>query len=190
MYCLFFLFFFSSRRRHTRSLCDWSSDVCSSDLLACNKPSLVEGGGFEQLDELRRRTYVDSRGEPRALLSSDEVKLLSIPRGSLSPEERSQIERHVELTFRFLKQIPWTRTLRNVPEIAYAHHEKLNGRGYPRAIGGDDIPVQSKMMTISDIFDALTAADRPYKKAVPAPVALDILHEEADSGHVDRELLR
>jgi HD-GYP domain-containing protein (c-di-GMP phosphodiesterase class II) len=160
-------------------------------ILACNRPSLVGQDGIEpMLEQLKDRTYVDSRGEACPLLSPDEVQLLSIPRGSLSPEERSQIERHVELTFRFLKQIPWTRTLRNVPEIAYAHHEKLNGRGYPRAIRGDDIPVQSKMMTISDIFDALTAADRPYKKAVPVPVALDILHEEADSDHVDRELLR
>jgi HD-GYP domain-containing protein (c-di-GMP phosphodiesterase class II) len=160
-------------------------------VLACNRPSLVAQTAFEPLlEQLKDRTYVDSRGEARPLLSSDEVTLLSIPRGSLSPEERRQIERHVELTFRFLNQIPWTRTLRKVPEIAYAHHEKLNGDGYPRAIRGEDIPVQSRMMTISDIFDALTAADRPYKKAVPIPAALDILHEEADAGHVDRELLR
>ena len=82
------------------------------------------------------------------------------------------------------------RNLRRVPEIAYAHHEKLDGSGYPRAMGSGVIPVQSKMMAISDVYDALTAADRPYKKAVPHPAALDILHQEAKSGMLDGELLR
>ncbi|HZA13630.1 MAG TPA: HD domain-containing phosphohydrolase [Myxococcaceae bacterium] len=159
-------------------------------VLACNTPEVVAQRGFEQLDELRRHTYLDSRGEVRELLSSDEVKLLSIRRGSLSPEERTQIQQHVEYTFRFLKQIPWTRSLRNVPEIAYAHHERLNGRGYPRAIRGDEIPVQSKIMAICDIFDALTAADRPYKKAIPAAMAFDILRDEADAGLIDGDILR
>ena len=116
--------------------------------------------------------------------------MLSIPKGSLSEQERTEIESHVEHTYKFLKQIPWTRTLRNVPDIAYAHHEKLNGRGYPRSIDAKEIPVQSKMMAISDIFDALTASDRPYKKAVPMPLALDILHKEASAGMIDGELLR
>jgi HD-GYP domain-containing protein (c-di-GMP phosphodiesterase class II) len=159
-------------------------------VLACNQPAVVAQPGFEQLDELRRHTYVDSRGEQRPLISSDEVQLLSIRRGSLSPEERTQIQQHVEYTFRFLKQIPWTRNLRNVPEIAYAHHERLNGRGYPRAIRAEQIPVQSRMMAVCDIFDALTAADRPYKKAVPTAMAFDMLQEEAEAGLIDRDLLR
>ena len=84
----------------------------------------------------------------------------------------------------------WTRALRRVPEIAYAHHERLNGNGYPRAMPEAIIPVQSKMMAISDIYDALTASDRPYKKAVPHTLAMDILHSEAKSGQVDPDLLR
>ncbi len=159
-------------------------------VLSCNRPTVLAQGGFERLEEIGRIDFQTSRGEARPLLTSDEVKVLSIPRGSLSTEERLEIESHVEHTFRFLKQIPWTRALSQVPEIAYAHHEKLNGNGYPRAIPAPVIPVQSKMMAISDIFDALTASDRPYKKAVPVPLALDILHKEADAGQVDGELLR
>ncbi|HLL53464.1 MAG TPA: HD domain-containing phosphohydrolase, partial [Myxococcaceae bacterium] len=118
------------------------------------------------------------------------VEILSIPRGSLSQAERIEIESHVTHTFNFLKQIPWTQDLKDVPEIAYAHHEKLNGRGYPRSIPAPRIPVQSKMMAISDIYDALTASDRPYKKAVPHALACDILKKEADSGQLDAELFR
>jgi HD-GYP domain-containing protein (c-di-GMP phosphodiesterase class II) len=159
-------------------------------ILTCNRPTVLAQGGFERLAELSLVTFEDSRAQPRPLLTAPEVKLLSIPRGSLSAEERVEIESHVEHTYKFLTQIPWTRTLRNVPEIAYAHHEKLNGKGYPRAIPEPVIPVQSKMMAISDIFDALTASDRPYKKAVPVKLALDILHQEASAGQVDAELLR
>ncbi|MGZ6162420.1 MAG: HD-GYP domain-containing protein, partial [Myxococcaceae bacterium] len=104
--------------------------------------------------------------------------------------ERLEIESHVSHTFRFLSQIPWTRALKRVPDIAYAHHERLNGSGYPRKIPAATIPVQSKMMAISDVYDALTAADRPYKKAVPHPAALDILHQEAKNGMLDADLLR
>jgi len=113
-----------------------------------------------------------------------------IRKGNLDDRERREIESHVTHTYRFLEQIPWTRELRGIPTIAYGHHEKLNGRGYPRAVAGDVIPVQTRMMTISDIFDALTAADRPYKKAVPWQRALDILHSEARDGMLDEHLLK
>ena len=93
-------------------------------------------------------------------------------------------------TFRFLSQIPWTRTLKHVPEIAYGHHEKLTGRGYPRALPERDIALPTRMMTISDIYDALTASDRPYKKAVPKQKAYDILNDEAKRGEVDADLLK
>jgi HD-GYP domain-containing protein (c-di-GMP phosphodiesterase class II) len=125
-----------------------------------------------------------------SVLSAHEIQVLSIPRGSLSATERREIESHVTHTFKFLSQIPWTRMLKRVPEIAYAHHEKLDGKGYPRAVPGDQIPVQSKMMAISDIYDALTASDRPYKKAVPHELALDILKKESESGQLDRDLFR
>jgi HD-GYP domain-containing protein (c-di-GMP phosphodiesterase class II) len=112
-----------------------------------------------------------------------------IRKGNLDDEERREIESHVTHTFRFLEQIPWTRELRNIPRIAYGHHEKLNGRGYPNAVRADAIPVQTRMMTIADIFDALTATDRPYKRAVPTDRAIAILHLEAKEGMLDSELL-
>ena len=101
--------------------------------------------------------------------------------------ERQEIESHVTHTFRFLQQIPWTRDLVGVPEIAFAHHERLNGRGYPRQLSDPEIPIQSKAMAISDVFDALTAQDRPYKAAVPLERSLAILEEDAQAGHLDQE---
>ena len=100
-----------------------------------------------------------------------------------------EIESHVTHTFRFLSQIPWTGDLKGVPDIAYAHHERMTGTGYPRKLGGDAIPVQSRAMAIADVFDALTARDRPYKGAVPLEKSLDILGEEAKHGHLDQPLL-
>jgi len=121
-------------------------------------------------------------GEP--VLMREQVQRLCIPYGSLDPSERSEIESHVTHTYNFLKLIPWTRDLRRVPELAYAHHEKLNGGGYPRGLTATEIPVGSKLMAISDIFDALTAADRPYKGKMPVEKALFILREEAQRGHL------
>lgn len=157
-------------------------------VLQCNKPTVLAQGGFERLASLGATTFNDSHARPQALLAPDEVTMLSIPRGSLSAQERREIESHVEHTYEFLSNIPWTRTLKKVPEIAYAHHEKLDGKGYPKSKAAPQIPVQSRMMAISDIYDALTASDRPYKKAVPHQLALDILKREADGGQLDKEL--
>ncbi|WP_426754792.1 GAF and HD-GYP domain-containing protein [Myxococcus sp. Y35] len=155
-------------------------------ILSCNRPTVLAQGNFERLHELGALRFVDAHGQAQPLLLPGEIQSLSIARGTLSPEERREIESHVEHTYRFLSQIPWTRTLRRVPEIAYAHHEKLDGTGYPRA--EKDIPVQSRMMSICDIYDALTASDRPYKKAVPHALALDILKRESDAGQLDAAL--
>ncbi len=124
------------------------------------------------------------------VLTEKEFTTLSIPRGTLSPEERNEIESHVSFTFQFLSQIAWTDSLGNVANIAHAHHEKLDGTGYPQKLKGDQIPIQSRMMAISDIYDALTAMDRPYKKAVPIVRALEILEKEANQGKLDVELLK
>jgi HD-GYP domain-containing protein (c-di-GMP phosphodiesterase class II) len=155
-----------------------------------NEPTVLPEGSFEELSSLSRETYTDFDGIQRPLLGDEELKFLMIRRGNLDERERREIESHVTHTYKFLEQIPWTRELKNIPRIAYGHHEKLNGRGYPRAIGGDAIPVQTRMMTISDIFDALTASDRPYKRAVPLERALDILHDEAKEGMLDNALLK
>lgn len=124
------------------------------------------------------------------ILTEGEIKRLSIARGTLAPEERREIESHVSYTYKFLSQIAWTEELSNIPNIAHAHHEKLDGTGYPQALKADQIPVQSRMMTISDIYDALTAMDRPYKKAVSPERAVEILHYEAKAGKLDKNLLK
>lgn len=159
-------------------------------LLQCNRPTVLAREGFERLAAIGELGFLDSRDRPARLLTPTEVQLLSIPKGSLSTTERREIESHVTHTFRFLSQIPWTRALQRVPEIAYAHHERLDGKGYPRAVSGEVIPVQSKMMAIADIYDALTASDRPYKRALPHELALDILDQEAKGGQLDADLLR
>ena len=158
-------------------------------IIAANEPTVLPEGTFDALREINRRTYVDFDGLRRPLLEDDELEFLMVRQGTLDARERREIESHVTHTYRFLEQIPWTRELRGVPEIAYGHHEKLNGRGYPRAVAADAIPVQTRMMTIADIFDALTAADRPYKRAVPAESAIDILRTEANEGMLDQHLL-
>lgn len=157
-------------------------------VLQCNRPTVLAQGGFERLASLSQQGFNDSRERPQVLLTPSEIQVLSIARGSLSATERREIESHVTHTFRFLSQIPWTRSLKRVPEIAYAHHEKLDGKGYPRAVAAELIPLQSKMMAIADIYDALTASDRPYKKAIPHEVALDILKKESETGQLDRDL--
>ncbi len=158
-------------------------------IVRANEPTILPEGTFEELEEINERLFVDFDGMERPLLSDEELRYLMINKGNLDQRERREIESHVSHTFRFLDQIPWTRSLRSVPNIAHGHHEKLNGRGYPRQISGDEIPVQTRMMTISDIFDALTATDRPYKRAVPTVRALDILRDEAREGSLDIALL-
>jgi hypothetical protein len=158
-------------------------------VMSANEPSILPDGRFEELTRLAHDVWRDTDGVERPLLSDEELRFLTIPKGNLDDQERREIESHVTHTFRFLQQIPWTRELRNIPEIAYGHHEKLNGRGYPRRVDASAISVQTRMMTIADIYDALTATDRPYKRAVPTTRALEILRMEAREGMLDAELL-
>jgi HD-GYP domain-containing protein (c-di-GMP phosphodiesterase class II) len=159
-------------------------------VLQANEPTVLAEGDFAQLQEFARLTYLDMEGAPQPYLREPEMKLLSIRKGSLDDTERLEIESHVNHTFDFLRKIPWTKGLSQVADIAYGHHEKLDGSGYPRRVGGDAIPIQTRMMTIADIYDALTAQDRPYKRALPAPRALDILADEVKQGMLDAELFR
>lgn len=156
----------------------------------CNRPTVLPVGGFGGLEALARMHFLGPDGREHPLLTTDEVELLSIRQGSLSPRERLEIQRHVSHTYRFLSRIPWTRALRRVPEIAYAHHEKLDGSGYPRGLSGSAIPVEARMMTVADIYDALTVSDRPYKRSVPPELAFTILEDEAKQGKIDTELVR
>jgi HD-GYP domain-containing protein (c-di-GMP phosphodiesterase class II) len=158
-------------------------------IVRANEPTILPEGSFELLERIHERTFTDFEGIDRPLLEDDELRFLMIRKGNLDEQERREIESHVTHTYRFLEQIPWTRELRAIPTIAYGHHEKLNGKGYPNRVDGAAIPLQTRMMTIADIYDALTATDRPYKRAVPTDRALDILRMEATDGMLDADLL-
>ncbi len=159
-------------------------------ILSANEPTVLEQGGFERIADIAGRFFVDPDGGRHPYLTAEEATALQIMRGSLTQDERQEIESHVVHTYNFLREIPWGRTFRDVPEIAGAHHEKLDGTGYPNRLTADAIPVPAKMMTISDIYDALTAKDRPYKKAMPVEKALDILAFDVKKGLLDDELYR
>jgi HD-GYP domain-containing protein (c-di-GMP phosphodiesterase class II) len=158
-------------------------------IVAVNEPAVHPQDFTAQLLRITARSWEDHRGRRHTVLTPDEARVLAIARGSLTEVERREIQQHVVHTFQFLTQIPWTRELRRIPEIARAHHEKLDGSGYPFGTLAEQIPVQARMMTIADIYDALTAADRPYKRAVRVEDALDTLRHEQDAGALDGALL-
>jgi hypothetical protein len=141
------------------------------------------------LQQLAQYTYLDLDGNPQPVITAAEIQQLLIPRGSLTSAERLIVESHVNHTYDFLRQIPWTKHLQDVPKIAGSHHEKLDGSGYPHALMAIDIPIQSQIMTIADIYDALTASDRPYKPKLSVDRTLAILHQEAAAGKINLDLL-
>ncbi|HEU4368535.1 MAG TPA: HD domain-containing phosphohydrolase [Methylomirabilota bacterium] len=158
-------------------------------ILTVNEPTIHAHDFAARLLRITARSWEDHRGGRRTVLTPDEASVLAITRGSLTDAERREIQQHVVHTFQFLAQIPWTRELRRIPEIARSHHEKLDGSGYPFGAAAEQIPVQARMMTIADIYDALTAADRPYKKALRVEDALDTLRAEHRAGALDGALL-
>lgn len=158
-------------------------------IFEANEPRITEEDAPQKLLEISKFRFTGYETYPQPLLRDEEVVILSIRKGSLTPEDRADIESHVQHTYEFLKRIPWTDNLKNIPQIAYLHHEKLNGTGYPLRKAEKEIPIQSQMMTVSDIYDALTATDRPYKKSVNYERALDILTLEAKNGHINSKIL-
>jgi HD-GYP domain-containing protein (c-di-GMP phosphodiesterase class II) len=169
-------------------------DDMFSFILKCNQPASRSHQAtpepfpqFERLKKIADQEYRSFDGA-RPYLTKQEVQALSSTQGSLTQEERRQIERHVSHTFEFLSKIPWTRSLKNVPSIAWTHHERLDGSGYPRGLKKDLIPIQARMMTICDIYDAMTASDRPYRSAISSSEALGYLAEQAAEGKIDSAL--
>lgn len=154
-------------------------------ILSANEPHILHKESEKLLDRIREEKLLLPDGTEIFLLNEEEYLALSVTRGSLTEIERMEIESHVRHTYQFLKMIPWTRDFKDLTEIAYCHHEKLDGSGYPRGLTSHEIPIQSKIMTIADIYDALTAADRWYKEAVPVEKALEILAQEVKEGKLD-----
>jgi response regulator RpfG family c-di-GMP phosphodiesterase len=171
-----------ARRQESRRLVDL--------IVRCNEPQVLPQEVVEAMDDLEVLEFTHWEGKRERILVPEDISALRIAKGSLSAEEREEVNSHVTHTYRFLSQIPWTGPLAGLPEIAYAHHERLNGKGYPRGLKSDQIPPQSKLMAIADVYDALVAADRPYKVAVTVPRSLEILEDEAKSGLLDAEVLR
>ncbi len=157
-------------------------------IVEANEPSILKADNRAILERINSFQLLGS-DDGMEIISSDELQLLSIAKGSLSESERKEIESHVVHTQNFLEHIPWTRELQNIPTIAGAHHEKLDGSGYPSGMTEAQIPTPSKIMTICDIYDALTASDRPYKPAMNVEQAIDILLLEAKQGLLDADLV-
>lgn len=162
-----------------------------------NEPEAIQTKRFASLSDqelmdmtmLAQYRYLDIDGQMKPLVSGEDLQDLMLPRGNLNEEERLAMEAHVTHSYEFLRQIPWTKDLAEIPVIAYGHHEKLDGTGYPRRLRGDEIPIQTQMMMIADVYDALTATDRPYKKPLPLSVAIRILREEADKQKINADLV-
>jgi HD-GYP domain-containing protein (c-di-GMP phosphodiesterase class II) len=146
----------------------------------------------EDLVALRRISSFQVEGLPDQgrLLTAGEVARLSIASGNLTLEERGRMEDHVRATISILSKIPFPSHLKRVPFFAGAHHERLDGSGYPHGLTGDELPIQARLLAIADFYEALTAGDRPYKKALPRKEALAILEREAKEGRFDRDIVR
>lgn len=165
-------------------------DRLQARIVAANQPSVSNRAtAGTALSGAGGQLYRAIDGSHIPYLTADELHYLRLARGSLDESERAEIESHVDHTYGFLSQIPWTDDLAHVPDYAYGHHEKLNGSGYPRHLRGDQIPVQTRIVTLADIFDALTEADRPYKPAMTPARALEVLRAEAQAGLLDADLV-
>ncbi|NLG17589.1 MAG: hypothetical protein GX556_09700, partial [Fibrobacter sp.] len=144
---------------------------------------------LQDLLTLREKTYTSIEGQVRRFLSEDEWKMLSIPTGNLTLEERGLINSHASSTFRILSKIPWTGNLQQIPLIASQHHERMDGSGYPGKLSKDHILLESRILAVVDIYEALVAQDRPYKPKIEREKALKILTEEAAKGHLDQNVV-
>jgi len=141
-----------------------------------------------RVSQIAKYQWVNERGQPERFLSKDEEDNLNIPYGTLSPAERQVINHHIVATIKMLEALPWPRHLTNVPEYAGGHHERMDGKGYPKGLTREQMSVQARVMGIADIFEALTAKDRPYKPGKTLSESLGILGRMKENGHVDPEL--
>ena len=156
----------------------------------CNEPGeFLEDETLERLKKISQRTYLDNEGEEQPFLTEDELLNLSIRRGSITETERKKMQDHAAVTLRMLNQIPFTKKLKNIPNFAGAHHEFINGNGYPLGLKGDQIPFEGRLMAVTDIAEALTASDRPYKKAMPLETVYRILRSMSEKGELDNDLV-
>ena len=156
----------------------------------CNEPGeFLDDEILVRLKEVSEKTYIDDAGEQQPFLTADELVNLSIRRGSITEKERQKMQGHAAVTLKMLKQIPFTKKLKNIPDFAGAHHEFINGKGYPLGLKGDEISFEGRLMAVTDIAEALTASDRPYKKAMPLETVYRILRSMVEGGELDPNLV-
>ena len=159
-------------------------------ILKCNEPSeFLEDEYIERLQKIAMKTYHDEQGNEQPFLTPDELMNLSIRKGSINEQERQIMKNHAQVTLDMLDKIPFTKKLKNIPNFAGAHHECINGLGYPLGLQGEEIPFEGKLMAVTDIAEALTAKDRPYKKAMPLEQVYKILRNMVTNNELDRDLV-
>jgi hypothetical protein len=161
-----------------------------SFILQCNEPGeFLEDETIERLQKIQKMTFKDIDGNEVNYLTIDELKNLSIRKGSITEEERQIMQNHASITLDMLHKIPFTKKLKNIPHFAGAHHECLDGSGYPLGLKEEEIPFEGKLMAVTDIAEALTASDRPYKKAMPLEKVYCILRTMAKNRQLDHDLV-
>ncbi|HIF22648.1 MAG TPA: GAF domain-containing protein [Gemmatimonadetes bacterium] len=161
----------------------------SDAIKAANVPRVLDEEAAGILEEIASKGFMAPDGVEQPYLTPDELHYLSIKRGNLDEAERKEIESHVVHSYDFLTNIPWTEDLSRIAEIVRGHHEKLNGKGYPDGATRDQLSLETRIMTVCDIFDALTASDRSYKRAMPVEKALQILRWEAEGGALEPDIV-
>ncbi len=146
----------------------------------------------EKQDRVRRiaelDSWVDMDDVCHKMLCPDEVMNLNIAKGTLNQEDREIINYHITATIHMLEALPFPKHLKNVPEIAGGHHERMDGKGYPKGLTRDQMSIQARVIGVVDVFEALTACDRPYRKAMPLSRALAIMQSMKEEGHLDPDL--
>ena len=160
-----------------------------ADIKAYNAKGFITDEDYAAIDKLRLLRYYNKAGEFVAVLTADNVESLKVRRGTLTAWERKIMEDHVVFTGKMLDKITLWKYYAGVPLWAKGHHELLDGTGYPLGLKGDQIPTETRMLTIADIFEGITSDDRPYKKAVPVEQTLSILQQMASEGKLDHDLV-
>ncbi|MFC1588107.1 HD domain-containing phosphohydrolase [Planctomycetota bacterium] len=155
----------------------------------CDIPSFLTDEKKDRINAIANKIFIDDSGTEIPYIMADELNNLLIVKGSLNQNEREEIESHVTQSHKLLEKIPWTQDYAGMMESIYYHHECLDGSGYPKGISENDIPIFAMIMHVVDIFDALVATDRPYKKAMPLEKALNILMLEAKDNHISKDLV-
>ncbi|OOV88106.1 HD family phosphohydrolase [Oceanospirillum linum] len=145
---------------------------------------------ISHIDNLSQISWTDMEGTPKQLITDNERYNLTIRRGTITAEERETINNHMSLTIRMLEQLPFPKHLKNVPEYAGGHHERMDGKGYPRGLTRNQMSIPARIMAVADVFEALTSSDRPYKKAMPLSQTLNIMGRMVEDNHLDPDIFR